>query len=69
MDNAPCYYSYLLRVWLAGDGNQPHWRASLENTHTGIRIGFASLKALCDYLHQQAGLQSENKNETQEGRE
>ena len=69
MDNAPRYYSYLLRVWLAGEGDQPHWRASLEDTHTGERSGFDSLAALCAYLHRRTGLISENKNDTQERRE
>jgi hypothetical protein len=69
MDNPPRYYSYLLRVWLAGDSDQPHWRASLEDTHTGERRGFGSLEALCEYLHRRTGLIGENKNDTQDGRE
>ena len=69
MDDAPRYYSYLLRVWLVGDGDQPHWRTSLEDTHTGERKGFTSITALCEYLQQRTSLFSENKNDTQEGRE
>jgi hypothetical protein len=61
------YYAYLLRVWLAGDNDQPHWRASLEDTHSGERRGFASLVALCEYLDQQTGLLGEIKNDNQEG--
>ena len=69
MEGGQRYYSYLLRVWLAGDKDQPHWRASLEDTRSGERRGFASLRALCEYLHQQTGLQSEIKNDSREGSE
>jgi len=56
MDDGPLYTSYLLRLWLAGEKSQPQWRASLENSHTGERIGFASLDALFAYLNQQTRL-------------
>ncbi len=46
------YFSFLLRVWLAGGDSQPQWRASLENPRTGERLGFASLEDLCRYLKQ-----------------
>ena len=59
MEGQARYFSYLLRVWLAGDSDQPHWRASLEDTHSGERIGFASLEAMWKYLKQQVGVQSE----------
>lgn len=62
------YYSYVLRVWLAGDRDQPHWHASLEDTHTGERRGFASLAALCEYLNQLIGLPCEQEINNQEGR-
>lgn len=45
-------FSFLLRVWLAGDGSQPQWRASLENIRTGERRGFTSLEALSEFLQQ-----------------
>lgn len=49
----PAYLSYLLRLWRApGEANQP-WRASLEDTLTGQRTGFADLEALCAFLHWQ----------------
>jgi hypothetical protein len=56
MEEKPHYFSYLLRVWLAGDGCQPQWRASLEDSRTGERIGFASLAAMGEYLEQQTRL-------------
>jgi hypothetical protein len=43
------YCSFLLRIWVEPvDGER--WRFSLENTSTGKRKGFASLKNMCDYL-------------------
>jgi hypothetical protein len=62
------YYSYILRVWLAGDRDQPQWHASLEDTHTGERRGFASLAALNAYLNQQTGLQAEQEHGFKERR-
>ena len=68
MDDGPRYYSYLLQVWLVEDGDQPHWRALLEETHSGERRGFASLSALCEYLHQQTGLPGGKRYDIQGGR-
>lgn len=68
MEDPQRYYSYLLRVWLAGDPDQPQWHASLEDTHTGERRGFASLAALYEYLNQQTGLQGEQEPKSKEGR-
>ena len=47
------YLSYLLRLWLAGDGGQPEWRASLEDPRTGEQRGFDSLEELFDFLRAQ----------------
>ncbi len=55
------YFSFLLRLWLAGNSSQPQWRASLEDTRTGERLGFASLEDLCRYLRQQTGLNAREK--------
>jgi len=46
----PPYLSYLLRLWLAGDTDQPQWRAALIDPQTGERRGFANLEALTAYL-------------------
>ena len=47
------YQSYLLRLWRAPGGAEQPWRASLENSLTGERTGFADLEALCAFLHSQ----------------
>jgi hypothetical protein len=47
------YRSYLLRLWLVVDQGQAVWRASLENPHTGERLGFASLARLFAFLEDQ----------------
>jgi hypothetical protein len=49
------YLSYLLRLWRANDGKQHVWRASLENSLTSERQGFASLDELFEFLRQQTG--------------
>ena len=46
------YRSYILHVWCEETCN-PCWRASLENPHTGTRIGFAGLEQLFAYLMEQ----------------
>jgi hypothetical protein len=53
------YLSYLLRLWQAsaGDppGDSPLWRASLESSQTGARLGFASLEDLLAFLEKEIG--------------
>jgi hypothetical protein len=49
-----CYRSYLLRLWQTKGGGEMVWRASLEDSQTGERRGFASLDALFAFLRQQA---------------
>jgi hypothetical protein len=46
----PNYFSFLLRLWTVSDEAVPSWRASLEDSHTGERIGFATLDELSAYL-------------------
>jgi hypothetical protein len=53
MTKQPRYLSFILRIWLAGDGDNPEWRASLEDTTTGQRRGFGSLEELFDMLKAQ----------------
>ena len=50
------YRAYLLRLWQgSADGGGPTvWSASVEDPHTGERIGFATLDHLFAYLLQQA---------------
>jgi hypothetical protein len=52
-DEGERYMSYLLRLWQTTSGNKIVWRASLENSQTGERQGFANLDALLNYLRQQ----------------
>ncbi len=61
------YLSFLLRVWQAGDGGQPQWYASLEDTRTGERTGFSSLEALFEYVKQQTRPESGQKEALQKG--
>ncbi len=51
------YQAYLLRLWTEQRGGQPVWRASLEDPHTGQRLGFADLTQLFAFLQKQAGRQ------------
>jgi hypothetical protein len=44
------YLAFMLRLWDVGNSEDPVWRASLENPHTGERRTFASKKALFAYL-------------------
>jgi hypothetical protein len=40
-------------LWLAGDGDQPQWRASLKDPLNGQQKGFDSLEELFDFLEKQ----------------
>ena len=48
------YQAFLLRLWQEHRTGQAVWRASLENPHTGERLGFAGLPELFAYLQAQA---------------
>jgi hypothetical protein len=45
------YQSYLLRLWKETD--EATWRASLDSTETGERLGFESVDVLCNFLKMQ----------------
>ena len=51
------YQAYLLRLWQDHRDGQPLWRASLENPHTGQRLGFADLSQLFAFIQGQASSQ------------
>ena len=54
MDQRPAdYVSYLLRVWRSNGEDSSTWRASLENPHTGERMGFACLEDMFILLRQE----------------
>jgi hypothetical protein len=40
-------------LWLATEQGRLVWRASLENPHTGERLGFATLERLFAFLEDQ----------------
>jgi hypothetical protein len=44
------YRAYLLRLWQARSVSSTCWRASLEDSRTGIRLGFSSIARLHDFL-------------------
>jgi hypothetical protein len=46
------YRAYLLRLWVSDSEatDKAGWRASLEDSHTGERLGFASLEQLFAFL-------------------
>jgi hypothetical protein len=46
----PGYRSYLLRLWTVRRADVVIWRASLEDPHTGERVGFADLDHLFAFL-------------------
>ncbi len=47
------YISYLLRLWRANDLGPPVWRVSLEDPHSGERLGFTDLDSLFAFLKAQ----------------
>ena len=50
------YHSYLLRLWQVSTDNNPVWRASLQNIHTGVHLGFTDLETLFAYLKCETGV-------------
>jgi hypothetical protein len=52
----PGYYSYLLRLWREKGSASIQWRTSLQDPHSGERIGFAHLDELVAFLRAQTGL-------------
>jgi hypothetical protein len=50
------YVSYLLRLWREKGGQTTRWRASLQDPHSGQRVGFAHLDELVAFLREQISL-------------
>lgn len=50
------YQAYLMRIWLddrpGADNLPPVWRFSLEDAHSGARLGFTSLEMMEAYLRE-----------------
>ena len=47
------YHAYLLRLWRVNIGRATAWHASLEDSRTGERKGFADLQGLLAFLEEQ----------------
>lgn len=47
------YFAYLLRLWRESGGESARWRASLQDPHSGERLGFASLEDLLGFLRRE----------------
>jgi hypothetical protein len=48
-ERPPRYHTFVLSLW-EESGTVPAWRCSLENPHTGERIGFRTLDDMTTYL-------------------
>lgn len=53
IDDRPACHAYLLRLWRVNTGRAQIWHASLEDSQTGERKGFADLKSLWAFLEEQ----------------
>ena len=51
-DENDAYLAYMLRLWRAGEGGKPMWRASVDSPHTGERRVFAYLESLFAFLQE-----------------
>ncbi len=57
------FHAYLLRLWRVNTGHAQVWHASIEDSRTGERKGFADLHGLLLFLEEQissAGRESAN---------
>jgi hypothetical protein len=52
---APTHISYLLRLWREKSSGLVQWRASLQDPHSGQRVGFAHLDGLVAFLRERTG--------------
>ena len=52
-DDRHAYHAYLLRLWQVNTGRSQVWHASLEDSRTGERKGFADLRGLFTFLEEQ----------------
>jgi hypothetical protein len=53
IDDQRIYHAYLLRLWRVNTGHSTVWHASLEDSRTGERKGFADLPRLLAFLEEQ----------------
>lgn len=66
MDKKERYHSYLLRIWLHQIHGRSTWRASLDETRSGERVGFPDLRSLINYLCQKFPEEEDNQSELAE---
>jgi hypothetical protein len=59
------YLSYLLRLRRSDREGRPVWRASLESTRDGQRLGFASVEGLVAFLIARFGATQPDSAETE----
>ena len=52
MQKNGAYHAYLIRFWR--DDQQKPWRVTLEDPHTGLKYGFATLEKMFRFLSKQA---------------
>jgi len=52
-DDRRTYHAFLLRLWRVSTGRSTVWHASLQDSSTGERRGFADLKGLFMFLEEQ----------------
>lgn len=57
IDEQRQYLSYLLRLWQERTASPAVWRASLEDSHTGERMGFADIMQLLAFLKEQIAVE------------
>jgi hypothetical protein len=55
MVNKEKYRAYMLRLWHVKGMGRSGWRASLEDPHSGEKLGFPNIEALIDYLLELVG--------------
>jgi hypothetical protein len=60
------HIAYLLRLWQVRSEAGSTWRASLESTHGGERLGFASLDELLAFLYRRTAEEDGMEDKTRE---
>jgi len=55
-ERAGDYFAYLLRLWREKGEQASSWRASLQDPHSGEKLGFAHLDELVAFLRERTGL-------------
>jgi hypothetical protein len=62
------YHAYLLRLWRVNTGRAAVWHASLEDSRTSERKGFADLRALLAFLEEETSEVEPQTTRDKEGR-